>query len=117
MGDYTGYDVGTLRVRTVPSFWCHASADHAVLTRLAPLTAERTAIRVQWLVDRNAQEGRDYDLQLLLPFWQLTSEQDWALCERNHTGVRNPAFTPGPYSRQREHNVIAFVDWYLGRMR
>ena len=117
MGDYTGYDVGTLRVRTVPSFWCHASADHAVLTRLAPLTAERTAIRVQWLVDRNAQEGRDYDLQLLLPFWQLTSEQDWALCERNHTGVRSPAFTPGPYSRQREHNVIAFVDWYLGRMR
>jgi hypothetical protein len=24
-------------------------------------------------------------------------EQDWALCERNHTGVGNPAFTPGPY--------------------
>jgi nitrite reductase/ring-hydroxylating ferredoxin subunit len=36
MGDYRSYDVGTLRVRTVPNLWLHASADHAVLTRLAP---------------------------------------------------------------------------------
>jgi hypothetical protein len=25
MGDYRDYDIGTLRVRTVPNFWCHAS--------------------------------------------------------------------------------------------
>jgi Rieske 2Fe-2S family protein len=49
--------------------------------------------------------------------WQVTSEQDWDLCERNHAGVRNPAFMPGPYSRHREYNVLAFVDWYLDRMR
>jgi glycine betaine catabolism A len=116
MGDYTDHDVGTLRVRTVPNFWCHASADHAVLTRLLPVGPERTAIRVMWLVDEAAQPGRDYDLDRLLPFWQLTSEQDWALCERNHAGVRNPAFVPGPYSPRREYNVLAFVDWYLARI-
>jgi phenylpropionate dioxygenase-like ring-hydroxylating dioxygenase large terminal subunit len=60
--------------------------------------------------------GRDYELERLLPFWRLTSEQDWNLCERNHAGVRNPAFIPGPYSRSREYNVIAFVEWYLGRV-
>ena len=116
MGDYTTHDVGTLRLRTVPNFWCHASADHAVLTRLLPAGPERTAIRVMWLVDEAAQPGRDYDLDRLLPFWQLTSEQDWALCERNHAGVRNPAFLPGPYSPRREYNVQAFVDWYLARI-
>jgi phenylpropionate dioxygenase-like ring-hydroxylating dioxygenase large terminal subunit len=30
--------------------------------------------------------------------------------------VENPAFKPGPYSREREYNVIAFDAWYLERM-
>jgi Aldehyde dehydrogenase family len=37
----------------------------------------------------------------LLPFWQLTSEQDWALCECNHAGVRSPAFTPAILAQAR----------------
>jgi phenylpropionate dioxygenase-like ring-hydroxylating dioxygenase large terminal subunit len=65
----------------------------------------------------SAEPERDYTLDRLLPFWQLTSEQDWALCERNHAAVRNPAFTGGPYSSRREYNVLAFVDWYLARLR
>jgi Rieske 2Fe-2S family protein len=117
MGDYPGHDIGTLRVRTVPNFWCHASADHAVLTRLLPAGPEGTQITVSWLVDGDAVEGRDYQLDRLLAFWQTTSEQDWALCERNHAGVRNPAYRPGPYSREREYNVAAFDEGYLERMR
>jgi Rieske 2Fe-2S family protein len=112
MGDHPDYDVGTLRVRTVPNFWSHASADHAVLTRLLPDGPDHTQISVYWLVDADA----DCDLARMLPFWQLTSEQDWALCEANHAGVRSPAYRPGPYSPSREYNVIAFVDWYLERM-
>ena len=117
MGAYASYDVGTLRVRTVPNFWCHASADHVVLTRLLPAGPDRTRITVQWLVDLDAIEGRDYDLDRLIPFWRLTSEQDWDLCERNHAGVSSHAYTPGPYSPAREYNVAAFDDWYLERMR
>jgi Rieske 2Fe-2S family protein len=116
MGDFESYDIGTLRVRTLPNFWCHASSDHAVLTRVLPAGPERTLVRVQWLVHEEAVEGRDYQLNRLLPFWQLTSEQDWELCERNQAGVRSPAFTPGPRSRRREGNVIAFGEWYLSRL-
>ncbi len=47
----------------------------------------------------------------------MTSEQDWELCERNHAGVRNPVFAPGPLSRLREYNVLAFIDWYLERIK
>ena len=57
MGDYPDYDVGTLRVRTVPSFWMHASADHAVVTRLTPAGPHRTMIRVQWLVEPRCRRG------------------------------------------------------------
>jgi glycine betaine catabolism A len=116
MGAYPDYDVGTLRVRTVPNMWSHSSADHAVFTRLLPDGPESTLVSVYWLVDERAVEGRDYELDRLLPFWQLTSEQDWGLCERNHAGVRSPAYTPGPYSPSREYNVSAFIDWYLLRV-
>jgi Rieske 2Fe-2S family protein len=88
-----------------------------VLTRLTPAGPQCTRVTVQWLVDRDAVEGRDYDLERLLPFWQRTSEQDWDLCERNQAGVRSPAYVPGPYSPVREYNVTAFDDWYRGRMQ
>jgi Rieske 2Fe-2S family protein len=87
------------------------------LTRLLPAGPGETEIQVTWLVDEHAPPGRDYELDTLLPFWQLTSEQDWALCEANHRGVGNPACLPGPYNPEREANVIGFVDWYVRRMR
>jgi Rieske 2Fe-2S family protein len=116
MGDYPGREVGTLRMRTVPNFWNHSSSDHAVSTRLAPAGPELTRVQVQWLVREDAVEGRDYRLDALMPFWQLTSEQDWQLCEQNQAGVRSPAFTPGPYSTAREYNVIRWTEWYLAEL-
>ena len=113
MGDYKDADVGTLRIRTLPNFWNHSSCDHAVSTRLLPMGPELTAIRVWWLVEEKAVEGRDYDLSRLMPFWQLTSEQDWIICERQQKGLNSSAYVPGPYSTFKEYNVESFVRWYL----
>jgi glycine betaine catabolism A len=113
MGSYRTRDVGTLRMRTMPNFWNHSSADHAVSTRLAPAGPQKTLVQVQWLVHEDAVEGKDYVLDALLPFWELTSEQDWDLCEKNQAGVNSSAFTPGPYSTKREYNVIRYTEWYL----
>jgi len=113
MGDYPARNVGTLRLRTMPSFWNHSSSDHAVSTRLWPAGPGLTRVEVQWLVHEDAVEGRDYALEKLLPFWQLTSEQDWWLCEKNQEGVRSSAFVPEPYSTKREYNVISYLEWYL----
>ncbi len=117
MGDYQDADVGTLRIRTLPNFWNHSSCDHAVSTRLLPLGPQLTAIRVWWLVDAQAVAGRDYQLEKLMPFWQLTSEQDWEICERQQRGVNSSAFTPGPYSTYKEYNVDGFVRWYLEMLK
>ncbi|WP_425398835.1 aromatic ring-hydroxylating oxygenase subunit alpha [Aeoliella sp.] len=117
MGSYTNPETGTLRIRTVPNMWNHSSCDHAVTTRLMPDGIDRTRITVTWLVDQDAMEGRDYELSELLPFWQLTSEQDWKLCERVQRGVLSTKYRPGPLSRSNEYNLEAFFVWYLQRLR
>ncbi|HMK96367.1 MAG TPA: SRPBCC family protein, partial [Acidimicrobiales bacterium] len=116
MGKYRSYDVGTLRLRALPNFWCHANADHVVTTRLAPAGLERTEIVVTWLVDEAAVEGPDYDVEKLVTVWGRTSEQDWALCERNQRGIRSSAYVPGPLSSRHEANVAAFHNWYLEKL-
>jgi Rieske 2Fe-2S family protein len=51
-----------------------------------------------------------------MPFWQLTSEQDWALCEQAQRGMTSSGYRPGPYSTFKEYNVDAFVRWYLHQL-
>jgi Rieske 2Fe-2S family protein len=113
MGDYQAPDVGTLRMRTLPNFWNHSSCDHAVSTRLTPLSQCATEVRVLWLVDQHAQEGVDYRLDEIMPFWQLTSEQDWQLCELAQRGVTSRGYQPGPLSPVKEYNVAGYLKWYL----
>lgn len=107
---------GTLRTTVFPNFWQHASDDHAVATRITPINATSCDVDVKWFVHANAVEGRDYDLERLLPFWQRTSEQDWALCAGQQVGVSSPGYVPGPYSRTREANVAHFTQWYLSSL-
>lgn len=116
MGTYPEEYAGVLRLRTLPNFWSHASCDHAITTRLLPAGLHRTLVRVTWLVHEAAQEGIDYDLEKLLPFWQRTSEQDWELCERVQRGVSSTAYRPGPLSLTREYNLEAFLRWYLSQL-
>jgi Rieske 2Fe-2S family protein len=116
MGDYPDPDVGTARVRMLPNFWNHSSCDHSVSVRLTPAGLYRTQVRMYWLVDENAEEGRDYELDRLLPFWQLTAEQDWEICLNQQRGVNSRAYVPGPLSIYKEYNVDNFLRWYLRRL-
>ena len=117
MGDYKDPDVGTLRIRSLPNFWIHASCDHSVAVRLTPHGIARTSIRMIWLVDSKAEEGRDYDLEKLLPFWLLTAEQDWQICANQQRGVSSRAYTPGPLSTYKEYNLDRFLRWYIQEMK
>jgi Rieske 2Fe-2S family protein len=116
MGDYPDPEVGTLRVTVFPSLWMHGSCDHAVSTRVTPVAPDRTKVRVYWLVAGHAQEGRDYRLDRIMPFWQRTSEQDWTICEAVQRGVRSRGYRPGPLAKVKERNVAQFLDWYMGQI-
>jgi glycine betaine catabolism A len=117
MGDVTELDSGTLRTTFFPNFWQHTNCDHAVAARITPLAADLTQIRGTWLVDAKAVEGRDYTLDTLLPVWDRTNAQDWAICEGQQIGVGSRHYVPGPFSKFRERNVAQFLDWYVGEMR
>jgi Rieske 2Fe-2S family protein len=117
MGEYPTHDVGTLRATMFPNFWMHGSGDHAVTTRLLPDGAGATHVRVAWLVDAAAEEGRDYARDRLMPFWQRTSEQDWEICENVQRGLASVHYRPGPFETVKERNVAQFVAWYLEEMR
>ena len=121
MGDYTDSDVGTyLPQITAPCPTSGTIPDcrirHAVSTRLLPAGPQLTKARVTWLVHEDAEEGRDYTLEDLLPFWQLTSEQDWEICANQQRGVESSRYQPGPYSPYKEYNVDRFVQWYLKQL-
>jgi Rieske 2Fe-2S family protein len=117
MGDYQDADVGVLRMRSLPNFWVHASCDHAVAARLLPVNSRVTRVRAYWLVHEDAREGEDYALDRLLPFWNLTNEQDWEICKYQQKGVDSVGYEPGPLSQIKEYNVDAFIRWYLKEMR
>ena len=117
MGDYTDADVGVLRMRSMPNFWVHGSCDHAVAARLLPAGPRRTRVRGYWLVHADAREGTDYQQDRLLPFWNLTNEQDWDICKWQQKGVDSIGYEPGPLSQRKEYNVDAFIRWYLKEMQ
>ncbi len=116
MGDYPDPDVGTVRVRMLPNFWQHSSCDHSVTVRLTPNGLYHTSIRMIWLVDEKAEEGKDYDLDTMLPFWLWTAEQDWQICVNQQKGVNSHAYVPGPLSTYKEYNLDRFLRWYIQQM-
>jgi Rieske 2Fe-2S family protein len=68
------------------------------------------------LVHEDAVDGSDYRLEDITPFWQLTSEQDWALCELAQKGVSSSHYLPGPLSTYKEYNVDSFIRWCLHQL-
>ena len=84
---------------------------------MLPAGPRKTIMRGYWLVDENAKEGQDYQLDRLLPFGNLTNEQDWNICKWQQKGVDSIGYVPGPLSSRFEYNVDAFIRWYLGQMR
>lgn len=107
-----GYDGGVTSVHIGPASFLIAYADHGVIYRFIPKTADTCDMEVIWLVRGDAKEGRDYDLAKLTWLWKVTSEADKRIIEHNQLGVNSRFYRPGPYAPM-EYNTIAYVDWYL----
>jgi glycine betaine catabolism A len=90
--------------------------DYGIVFRFLPITVSETEVRTDWLVHRDAELGRDYNLDELIALWDITNRQDWVLCERNQAGVSSRAYEPGPYNLAGEPEVGDFVHRYLTLM-
>ncbi len=116
LGALTDPKLGGLSFWTQPNSWHHFMADHAVTFCALPLAPDRTLVRTTWLVHKDAVEGVDYDLANLTAVWEATNRQDAELVGITQSGVRSPAYQPGPYSPHTEGLVEQFCEWYLHRL-
>lgn len=108
LGDFKDRDLGTLRIHILPNFWIHVSSDYACSARLTPIDELTTQIQVCWLVHEDAQEGVDYTLEKLTPFWKKTNDADWKICEANQAGVLSSRYQPGEFVKAKESGIENF---------
>jgi glycine betaine catabolism A len=116
MGHHKDHDAGVIGLVNYPNFWMDAVSDYIWTMRVTAVTASSTDVEFCWLVDANAIEGKDYDVNRLTQFWEITGEQDGQLCENNFRGIETNGYRPGPYAPV-EDQVINFVEWCVGEMR
>lgn len=93
-----------------------AYADHGLIYRFWPVDRENAGMEVIWLVQSDAQEGRDFHLDDLVWLWDVTSIADKRIIEDNHAGATSRFYEPGPFSAM-EPGTAQFVARYLGEMR
>jgi Rieske 2Fe-2S family protein len=72
-------------------------------------------MEVLWLVDAQAEEGRDYDTEALSWLWDVTSQADKQIIERNQQGVLSRAYRPGPFSKM-EPGTRQYVERYVSEL-
>lgn len=118
MGEFRGkdYDGGFSFLDVGPTSNFVAYPDYGLIYRTIPLKVDRTAFELIWLVDGQAQAGRDYDEEHLVWMWDYTSKEDKKIIELNQAGVNSAFFEPGPYAPM-EVDAARYVEWYVESMR
>jgi len=117
LGRFPFRDAGSLLMFNYPTMWSHFLADHTVLFRVTPISPTTSEVCTFWLVHREAQQGRDYDVDTLTHVWTHTNAEDRALVEATQRGVESPAYTPGRCSPVHEAGVLQFLQWYTDTLR
>ena len=108
--------LGTLHLHVQPNAWFHFLSDHIITFSVLPVDRERTLVRTTWLVNAEAEEGKDYDVENLTRVWNATNAQDAHFVEETQRGTASPQYVPGPLS-STEFMVDLFHRWYDERMR
>ncbi len=112
MGDITGYDGGTTDFQVGPVTFGLAYCDHVVIYRFTPTAPDRSECDITWLVNGDAEEGKDYDKERLVWLWDITTAADKRIIENNARGVSSRFYRPGPLSTMEDYTG-KFLAWYL----
>lgn len=116
LGNLTDPYLGSIQFMSLPNSWNHILADYAVTFSVLPVGPEETLVTTKWLVNKDAREGVDYDIDRLTKVWAATNDQDKTLAENNHLGIRGSSYRPGPYSALIEEGTRLFIRWYVKEM-
>ncbi len=112
MGKFTDYDCGYTSVGTSPFNSLLMCNDFATLFTFIPISPLYTQVELMWLVHKDAEEGKDYDIEEMKWMWDITTIADKRIIEDNQKGVLSKKYVPGPLS-QMEKGLEKFKSWYL----
>ena len=112
MGDISDFDGGTTDFQVGPVTFALAYCDHVVIYRFTPVSLNKSECDITWLVNGDAEEGKDYDKDRLIWLWDVTTAADKRIIENNSKGVNSRFYRPGPLS-QMEDYTWTFMSWYL----
>ena len=112
IGEYGG---GVADVQLGPVSFGILYADHAVLYRFVPRGVQATDMEIIWLVNKDAEEGVDYDLDELTWLWRITSEADKKIIMNNQQGINSRFYEPGRLSAMEAYTTD-FIEWYLAQI-
>lgn len=112
MGSIKDYDGGTTDFQIGPVCFALAYCDHVVIYRFTPVALNKSECDITWLVNGDAQEGKDYDKKRLTWLWDVTTQADKRIIENNAEGVNSRYYLPGPYSEMEDY-TWKFTSWYL----
>lgn len=101
----TGYSTG---------YW-QAYDDHIAVVRFTPRAAELTDCELLWLVNPDAVEGKDYDVDNLIALWNVTLKEDIWIVENNHVGITSRSYGAGRYA-DNEGGPAEFIRWYMAEV-
>jgi Rieske 2Fe-2S family protein len=109
------YDGAQIYMSFNPTSTLLANSDHAVIFRFTPRGPQLTDAEAIWLVRGDAEEGRDYDVERLVKFWEVTLGEDKRITQDNQAGVNSAMYRPGRYSLQ-EQRIADFTAWYCRQL-
>lgn len=104
-------------VAAAPDFVLIANPDHVVVFGYTAAAVDRTVLKCDWLVHRDAVEGVDYETKNVVAVWHETNLQDIALCESAQRGMRSSSFESGPLSQLTEPDILDFHRRYEAWLR
>lgn len=94
--------------------------DYAVIYRFTPRSYDTTDVELVWLVHPDAVEGKDYNVEHLIGFWNETVREDRWVAENNFVGLRSSRYryngASQPYMQPVESGPAGFASWYMGEM-
>ena len=112
MGEFNEFDGGYTTIGPSPFNSIIMSNDFATTFTFIPKGPNDTDIEIMWLVNENAIEGVDYNIEELTWMWHKTTLEDKRIIEDNQKGVLSKKYEPGPLS-EMEMGLEKLKKWYL----
>ena len=116
IGKISEYNQGCSDFNLGPVSFFLAYCDYIVGYVFTPTSQENCQCDVYWMVNEEAEEGKDYDKEKLTWLWDVTTYADEEIIINNQKGVNSIKYQPGPYT-DKERSTRRFIKWYLDELQ